>query len=380
MLRHNEARGFMLYHATLSTGHGSHSAGADKRDLSFDFAKGILIILVIIGHLLQYVIYRDNGYWDSPYFKSIYMFHMPLFMAISGYLSSRALLRKSFARSVNERAIQLLLPTLFWFALLEAAKVAVFSPSSSIVGGAFLNDLVGSYWFIWATFASFLVVKVLLTIFRRLSMWIVCISAFAVAVLPVTFSIAPSIRYTYPFFCLGFLLSQSTEYRTHFLPRNRSLLMFFLAAIACACFLAWGKDTYVYNNLALIHDTASAEQVLLMFVGSAAASWIAFEIIVQLWKFSSSTRMARFVAVELGQSTLLLYLLQGTVFRLMDLVQFGELWDLSTRISVAGMLGVSIVVIAMTVRFLVRDLGWLSRIVVGTSPRSEAIKAQSATS
>jgi fucose 4-O-acetylase-like acetyltransferase len=83
--------------------------------------------------------------------------------------------------------------------------------------------------------------------------------------------------------------------------------------------------------------------------------------------------------VELGQSTLLLYLLQCTVFRLMDFVQFGELWDISTRISVASMLGVSIVVIAMTVRFIVRDFGWLSRIVVGTSPRSEALKAQSAT-
>nr|AFJ42508.1 NolL [Bradyrhizobium elkanii] len=370
MLWHNEARGFMLYRATPSTGHGSRAAGPDKRDLSFDFAKGTLIILVIIGHLLQYVIYRGNGYWDSPYFKSIYMFHMPLFMAISGYLSSRALLGKSFARSVKERASQLLLPTLFWWTILEAVKVAVFLPSGSMVGGDFLNDLVGSYWFIWATFASFLVVKGLLAIFRRLSMWIVGISAFAVAVMPVTFSIAPLLRYTYPFFCLGFLLSQSTERQTRLLPRNKLLLMFPLAATACACFLAWSKETYVYNNLALIHDTASAGQVLLMFAGSAAASWIAFEIIAQLWKLSSSNRIARFIAVDLGQSTLLLYLLQGTVFRLMDFVQFGELWDISTKLFVAGMLGVSIVVIALTVCFIVRDFGWLSRIVVGTSPRS----------
>ncbi|KWV58112.1 nodulation protein NolL [Bradyrhizobium macuxiense] len=365
----------MLHHATLSTDHGSDLSGADNRDLSFDFAKGILIILVIVGHLLQYVVYRGNGYWDSPYFKSIYMFHMPLFMAISGYLSSRALLRKSFARSVNERAIQLLLPTLFWYALLETAKVAVFLPSSSIVDVDVLNDLVGSYWFIWATFASFLVVKVLVTIFRRSSMWIVCMSAIAVAVLPVTFSIVPLIRYTYPFFCLGFLLSQSAECRTRVLPRKKPLLMFSLAAITCACFLAWSKETYVYNNLALIHDTASAGRVVLMYAGSAAASWIAFEIIVQLWKFSSSNRMARFVAMELGQSTLLLYLLQGTIFRLMDLIQFGDLWNLSTRISVAGMLGASIVVIAMTIRFIVRDLRWSSRIIVGTLPRSEAVKA-----
>ncbi|OAF13147.1 nodulation factor fucose acetyltransferase NolL [Bradyrhizobium neotropicale] len=369
----------MLCHTTLSTGHGSHSAGADNRDLSFDFAKGILIVLVIVGHLLQYVIYRNNDYWYSPYFKSIYMFHMPLFMAISGYLSSRALLRKSLIRSINERAIQLLLPTLFWCAFMETAKVAAFSPSNSITYADILKDFIGSYWFIWAAFASFLVIKVLLTICRRRSMWIIGMSAIAVAILPVTFSILPLIRYTFPFFCLGFLLFQSTEWRARVLPRNKSPLIFSLAALAFACFLVWGKETYAYNNLVLIRDTASAEQVLLMFAGSVAASAIAFEMVLQLWKLSSSNRVARFVAVELGQSTLLLYLLQGTVFRLMDLVQFGELWDLSTRISMAGVLGVVIVVIAMAVRWIVRDLGWVSRVVAGTPPRSGPLKPQSVT-
>ncbi len=88
--------------ATASTERSSRSA---DRDLSFDFAKGILIILVIVGHLLQYVIIRADEYWYSPYFKSIYMFHMPLFMALSEYLSSGALLRKAFARSIKDRGV-----------------------------------------------------------------------------------------------------------------------------------------------------------------------------------------------------------------------------------------------------------------------------------
>ncbi|MPR12785.1 nodulation factor fucose acetyltransferase NolL [Microvirga tunisiensis] len=364
--------------ATASTRRGSHSAGADNRDLSFDFAKGTLIILVIVGHLLQYIVHRDNQFWYSPYFKSIYMFHMPLFMAISGYLCSGTLLRKSLTRSITDRAKQLLLPMLFWCAFIETAKLVVFSPASSVTAGMvdFSKEFIGTYWFLWATFVSFVVIKVL-TVCDRLSKWIICISAIGVACVPATFSIVPLIKYTYPFFCLGFLLAQSSERWTSIILRYKPPLLVLLAIIASVCFLAWGKETYAYNNLVVMHDAESAKQVLLMFAGSVAASAVAMECVIQCWRLGCASPITRFVAVELGQSTLLLYLLQGTVFRLMDLIPFGERWDLTTRIAVASMLGVAIVVIAISVRWIVRDLGCISRVVFGASPRSGLLKAQS---
>ncbi|MCP3392158.1 acyltransferase family protein [Bradyrhizobium sp. CCGB12] len=363
----------MLDHATLSTRQCSQSAEAVSRDLRFDFAKGLLIIFVVIGHLAQYVIYGDNDYWNSPYYKSIYMFHMPLFMAISGYLSSGALLRKSLARSVSDRAMQLLLPTLFWCTFMEIIKLAALKLAgalslNSVSGGVsdFAADLIGSYWFVWAAFASFLAIRLLLAVCGRLSMWIICISVIVVAIVPITFSIVPLLRYTYPFFCLGFVFAQASKWRTRINSRYKPLLIFLLAAITCACYLSWRKETYVYNNLVLIHDIASARQVLLMFLGSAAASAVVMKLVLQLWNVSCPNRVAGFVAVELGQSTLLLYLIQGTVFRLMDLVPLEETWDLSTRVAVAGMIGVGIVVVAMAIRRIVHDLGWVSRIVLGT--------------
>nr|WP_008558158.1 nodulation factor fucose acetyltransferase NolL [Bradyrhizobium sp. CCGE-LA001] len=337
----------------------------------------MLIILVIIGHLIQYVIYGDGDYWYSPYFKAIYMFHMPLFMAISGYLSSGALLRKSLARSVGERVMQLLVPALFWCMFMETAKFAAFkfagaSPSDNLTGGLpdFVNDLIGSYWFIWAAFASFLAMKLLLAVCGRVSTWIICISAILVALVPVTSSIVPLVRYTYPFFCLGFLFAQPSEWRARIISRHRPLLMFSLVAISCACFLSWSKETYVYINLVLVHDAASAKQVLLMLLGSAAASAVVMESVLKFWSFCGANRLVRLIAVELGQSTLLLYLVQGTAFRLMDLIPLGEPWDFSIRVAVAGTLAVGIVVIATTIRRIVRDIGWISRIVLGAPPRS----------
>lgn len=360
-------------------GRGSCPAGTNNRDLSFDFAKGILITLVIIGHLLQYLIYQGaDAFWLSPYFKSIYMFHMPLFMAISGYLSSGAILRKSFTQGVGERAMQLLLPMLFWCTLIWTLKSAVIFPTKSLTDTLLdlSTEVIGTYWFIWAAFISFILIRVLTT-FNRLSMWIISASAIAVAFAPITLSITPLLKYTYPFYCLGFLFAQPIGWQNSVIWRYKSIFVVLLSMATSICFLGWGRETYAYNNLVLIHDEQSAKQVLLMFAGSLAASAVAMESMFQCWRLVYSTRVARFVAVQLGQSTLLLYLVQGAVFRLMDLIQFGEVWNLTTRIAFATVLGVAIVVIAMAIRRIARDLGYVSRIVVGAPPRPSLLKSQS---
>lgn len=340
------------------------------RNLGLDFIKGLLIILVILGHLIQLIIYRNTDeFWLSPIFKAIYMFHMPVFMAISGYLSAGAVLRKSLVRGVRDRGAQLILPGLFWCALIVATKLTVLSRSSGIAAGLldFVREFTGTYWFLWAAFFSFLLVK-LLAMFKGPHLWIIGASAIVFALVPITTSIAPLVRYTYPFFCLG-VIAASVERRTNISRRLRSLPIFPIVVANCLCFLAWGKDTYVYNNLVSIHDGQSAKQVLLMFAGSAAASAVAMLSMLRCWEVYGATQAARFIAVELGQRTLLLYLVQGAVFRLMDFIQFGELWDLTTRIAVAVVVGSATFAIAAGASWIVHDLGDLPRLVVGASPR-----------
>lgn len=62
----------------------------NKRDFTLDMAKGILIILVVMGHSIQYSFgsswLMSERFFDDTVFKAIYSFHMPLFMMISGYL------------------------------------------------------------------------------------------------------------------------------------------------------------------------------------------------------------------------------------------------------------------------------------------------------
>lgn len=51
-----------------------------KRNDSIDFAKGFLMIFVILGHIVQGTI--EDGNLRGV----IYSFHMPLFLFISGYM------------------------------------------------------------------------------------------------------------------------------------------------------------------------------------------------------------------------------------------------------------------------------------------------------
>ena len=87
---------------------------SSKRLLWADNLKGFLILLVVLGHVLQYFY---PGYVNLHLYNYIYSFHMPSFMAISGYLSYR---KGQEARSLSRikiRGIQLLIPYLVWTSL-----------------------------------------------------------------------------------------------------------------------------------------------------------------------------------------------------------------------------------------------------------------------
>ena len=58
-----------------------------KRLVWADSLRGILIVLVVLGHAIQ-VTMGDKCY-DNHLWNLIYSFHMPAFMAISGYLAYR---------------------------------------------------------------------------------------------------------------------------------------------------------------------------------------------------------------------------------------------------------------------------------------------------
>lgn len=80
------------------------------RNTYIDKIRGFAIILVVLGHAIQYT-YAD---FDSNYlFTLIYSFHMPLFMFISGYVTYKEN-RELDKEWMRRRYESLLIPFLVW--------------------------------------------------------------------------------------------------------------------------------------------------------------------------------------------------------------------------------------------------------------------------
>lgn len=110
-----------------------------------DNLKGVLIILVVIGHCIQTI---NMDYDHDILFRYIYSFHMPLFMCVSGFVCYKSTMTW---QTVRKRFKQLMIPFLSW----------------TVVGCCldwtlFLSKIMHpdtGLWFLWALFFIVLLMK-----------------------------------------------------------------------------------------------------------------------------------------------------------------------------------------------------------------------------
>ena len=91
---------------------------ATKRNIYIDFVKGIAIVLVVLGHCIQYgsghVYLFEEEFFNNSLYKLIYSFHMPLFILISGFLFAYSCEKYNIKGFIWNRLKGLCVPILFW--------------------------------------------------------------------------------------------------------------------------------------------------------------------------------------------------------------------------------------------------------------------------
>ena len=126
-----------------------------KRLPWIDVLKGLGIILVVVGHIT----------YNQLLVKTIFMFHMPLFFLIGGWLHSTELSQGKFMKA---KARSLLLPYLIFLIILWPLELAISFPEQTwsgawimtavikpmFVGGQLLTGFASVFWFVTCYFLT----------------------------------------------------------------------------------------------------------------------------------------------------------------------------------------------------------------------------------
>lgn len=182
------------------------------RDPFLDNARGILIALVVVGHTLE-SFDGASGALGEPIRLWIYSFHMPAFVAISGFLSRTY---RNEPRQVRRLLTAMLVPYLIFQLLHEAARTL-------LLGDEFTLEFVSPSWTLWFLLAL-LMWRLVTPMLRALRYPLIFAVAVAVIVpldpnLDGTFSLGRFFQMM-PFFVLGLITTPTMLQKLKSLPHR----------------------------------------------------------------------------------------------------------------------------------------------------------------
>lgn len=269
------------------------------RSTYWDTVKALLIFLVILGHVVQYFMYVSNsneGFWSDPVFKGIYMFHMPLFMLVSGYFAAKSI-AKHGQQAVTRYLKRLALPCVGMGGVLILLKGVL--------------DGCATLWFLIVVFEC----VVFYTIMQWKQAWwhksIMFILPIPLAILcgrtPYISMLWPhtyQFTYLWPVFVLGAFMAH-----LKFTPQHINWKWILFPALYIIAFYFFQPDWYVYRKpltfdidclLIDIYRTAAA------IVGCGTVLWASKHIHSFIGKYA--------IVQKVGQTTLAIYVLQSLFF------------------------------------------------------------------
>ena len=258
-----------------------------QRDIYFDILKGILIILVVIGHILQ----LGSDRLSVTMVNFIYSFHMPLFILVSGYFSNFK--SKSYIKSI--------------FRLLEI--FLVFQLIHSVLNGSInFHTLLTPRFALWYLL-SLVYWKIMLLILPnkvRLNVLIFITSSIILCLASglVNISTELSFQRTFafmPFFVVGYLL-RSYDYRQLLHRINYIIsitacifafvMLFFINTNFLTCF---SGTTFLINNW----GGYIMSRILILLCGSV--------ISISIMRISLVIKKSRLLS-NIGQASLHIYI------------------------------------------------------------------------
>ena len=226
-----------------------------NRDPFFDIIKGVAILLVVIGHCIQYGNGSDylsnKEYFENFVFRCIYSFHMPLFMLICGYFYYSSVCKRTFTETIFNKCQTVLLPIIsfglvsyiIWNGNIISFDFCSIEVKEFIIGCK--EHIQQSLWFFWALFKLSIIVAVIQKALKD-NIYIHFIVLLLVFILPIP-RISELEKSVYPFFLLGYL-AKKYNWWNKLQSINKTITIISIGTAYAICLYYFHKDSYVYTT------------------------------------------------------------------------------------------------------------------------------------
>lgn len=340
--------------------------GKKQRDAYFDFLKGILILLVLLGHGIQYgngnTYYVMEDYWNNPIMKAIYSFHMPLFAAVSGYFSFFSVGRKPFLGTCAGRWVRLATPVAVWSLLTFACRAVLGEENLSVK--SILYAMLYHSWFIWAVLIGFCMICAISRIGSKPIRYAVYGGVFVAGMLTPDFIwVGAAVKYIVFYQFLGYELASVGWH-----PKRITLRAALVGSILwILLLLLYNKDSYIYTSLfSVIGSEEPVKQVWIDLYRNGIGvvggfSFCGLTWLVWTWIQGKDGWMKR-LFMYMGRHSLAVYMLSTPMLMyLIPTLTFGWRPSLWGTMLVAMATGLS----CMGIIAVLRKNKWTTRILLG---------------
>lgn len=258
-----------------------------KRNDYIDYVKGIAIILVVIGHSVQYGSGKDYlesaAFFSNPIFKFIYSFHMPLFMAISGYLFFNTIKKESID-IITGKIKGILIPIISFHTLYLAIK---FTTGTMYTFKEALSSYFHTLWFLWSLLFACMLTQFSNRFFKD-NLTIVTIFCLSIHFIPNSI-IPDKLVFTILYFIAGYYFHKYISEKPMFFQKdNKVLNLIFMCIIPLFTFLLINYHdiyyVYVSHTYILAPNISLDSMTFITFYRHMAAITRCLFILILIWK------------------------------------------------------------------------------------------------
>ncbi len=316
---------------------------ANERTSWIDFLRGILIVLVVVGHS------------QVGFSKYIYWFHMPAFFMLSGYLFKPVANWKDWKSYALKKTTSLLIPYSLFLILFLVARCLYFYLTqtpfnysleihNALYGGRVVLGVYGALWFITVLWFTQIVYSKINLVFKK--QWLITLVVFIAYLLshieswhlvntghlrPIPLNVDVALI-TLAYFHISFLLKELSN-KLHFTKTQllAGTVVFSLLSLILVVLATTGHLAYTLDLKNIVYDHPYLDLLIPTIVTLALVGLSYYLVKLDRWK----------LIILLGLYSLPIMYLHRTFGLLFGNHSAGH-WILYTLVGVCGSLGIGL--------------------------------------